>query len=429
VNIETNMKTILETLAERGFIAQTSDEQLGAYLAKQPVTVYAGFDPTAPSLHVGHLLPVMALSHFQRHGHKVIALFGGATGMIGDPSGRSDERNLQSLEVIAENLEGLRSQMARILEFSGPNPAIMVDNNDWIGPMTFVDWLREVGKHFSLGYMLGKESVRGRMESEEGISYTEFSYMTMQAYDFVHLFEKHSCTLQCGGNDQWGNITAGIDLVRRKCGAQVHGLTFPLLTTSGGEKFGKSAGNAVWLDSERTSPYHFYQYWMQTTDADVERMLKYFTFVDAGEIAELCEAHTKSPEQRQAQKRLAAETTRMIHGDHELARVEAATNALFHGNLRSLDSESIMDIFSHVPTTDLDADRVTLGVSLLDLLVESGICKSKGDARRAVEQGAIYLNDVRVHETDYNLNRKDLLCDSVIVLRRGKKDYHLIRLN
>lgn len=422
------MNSVLAILRERGFVAQTTDTQLGEILDKQPTTVYAGFDPTASSLHVGHLLPVMALAHFQRSGHKAIALFGGATGMIGDPSGRSDERNLQTPEAVAENLKRLKSQMSRILNFDGQNSAIMVDNNDWIGKMTFIDWLREVGKHFSIGYMLGKESVRGRMESESGISYTEFSYMTMQAYDFVHLFETYGCTLQFGGNDQWGNITAGIDLVRRKCGQQTYGLTLPLLTTATGEKFGKSAGNAVWLDPDLTSPYQFYQYWHATSDADVERMLKYFTFLPSDKIAEVCQHHFDQPEQRSAQKLLAEEVTRMIHGQQAADRAIAASDALFRGDLNSLKPSELNDIFSDVPSSELDSSTISEGVQAIQLLCDTGVCNSKGDARRAIEQGSIYLNNERVTSPDQLVTCADRLEGGMLILRRGKKNNHLVRI-
>jgi tyrosyl-tRNA synthetase len=421
-------KNVLTELRRRGFIQQISDDGLEAILGAAPATVYAGFDPTAPSLHVGHLLPVMALAHFQRLGHKVIALVGGATGMIGDPSGRSSERNLQTPDVIAENLEGLKRQMSLILDFTGDNPAVMVDNNDWIGRMSFVDWLREVGKHFSIGYMLGKESVKGRMEKESGISYTEFSYMTMQAYDFMHLHREMNCNLQCGGNDQWGNITAGIDLVRRKCGNQVYGLTFPLLTTANGEKFGKSAGNAVWLDAQKTSPYKFYQFWVQTSDADVQSLLNYFTFLEHDEIAQICEAHRQAPEKRLAQKRLAAEATRMIHGEDALKRVESATEALFQGRLKELTAEAIEEVFADVPQSEIESQRLQTGMPVLDLVVESGLCSSKGDARRAINAGSIYLNDQKVQADTQSVNKTHLIAGRAMILRRGKKDYHLVRV-
>ncbi len=307
--------SILNDLNERGFIAATTDEALDEHLETGSRTIYIGFDPTADSLHLGHLVPIMVLAHLQRAGHKVLMVVGGATGMIGDPSGKSDERNLLTAEQIDHNVAAVREQLARFVSFEGDCPAEIVNNHDWIGPMSFIDWLREVGKFFTINYMVAKESVKQRMASEVGISYTEFSYMTLQAYDFLHLFREKGCTIQGGGNDQWGNITAGTDLIRKaQPGAKVFGVTFPLLTTSRGEKFGKTAGNAVWLDAERTSPYQLYQYWVRSEDADVEKFLKLFTFLSLDEIAAIMAEHNESPERRAAQKALAEHATRLIHG-------------------------------------------------------------------------------------------------------------------
>ena len=420
--------SVLASLKKRGFITQLSDPEVESLVRQGRVTIYGGFDPTAPSLHVGHLLPIMALSQFQRAGHQVIALFGGATGMIGDPSGRSDERNLLTPEAVTENLTSIKQQMARFMTFEGDNAAVMVDNNEWIGKMSFVEWLRDVGKYFTVNYMLAKDSVRTRMGGESGISYTEFSYMTMQAYDFLFLYDHHQCTVQCGGNDQWGNITAGIELVRRTRAVPVYGITFPLITTSSGEKFGKSAGNAVWLDSERTSVYQFYQYWIRTEDSDVERFLKFFTFLPLERINEICDEHRNAPERRNGQKILAAEVTRLVHGDDGLERAMTASSALFGGDIRDLNAVELQEVFHDVPNSEVTRQKLCDGVPLTHLLCENGICVSKSEARRMTDQGAIYVNNVRANESDRVVNSDDILAGSNVVIRKGKKDFHLIRI-
>jgi tyrosyl-tRNA synthetase len=409
-------------------LEQVSDAGLAERLDAEPLTMYAGFDPTADSLHLGHLVPIMAMAHFQRHGHRVLAVVGGATGMVGDPSGKSEERNLLTPEAVEANAAAVKKQMACFLRFAGENPAQLLNNHDWIGAMTFVDWLREVGKFFTISYMLQKESVKKRLGSEVGISFTEFSYMTMQAYDFLHLYRAEGCSVQVGGNDQWGNITAGIDLVHKAEGAAVHGITFPLLQTSTGEKFGKTAGNAVWLDPQRTSPYQFYQYWVRTTDADVERFLKLFTFLPLEEIQTVCREHAEAPERRLGQKRLAAEATRLVHGEEGLAAAERASKALFGGELTGLSEADLLDIFADVPSAEMSADRLAEGVGILDLAAESGLAKSKGEARRAVQQGGLYLNNERVPDQERVVTAGDLLAGSVLVLRSGKKRYLLVRV-
>lgn len=422
------MRNVFDELNDRGFLQQVSHDALQRELLSQHLTVYAGFDPTASSLHVGHLLPIMALAHFQKHGHRPLVVVGGATGMVGDPSGRSTERNLLTPEAVAENARHLKKQMAKFLNFDGESAAVMLDNNDWIGPMSFVDWLCDVGKFFTVNYMLAKESVRSRVESEAGISFAEFCYMTMQAYDFLYLFDKFGCTLQCGGNDQWGNITAGIDLIRKTRAASAYGLTFPLISTSSGEKFGKSAGNAIWLDPTRTSVYQFYQYWIRTDDVDVERFLKFFTFVPLERIEEICSQHLEAPELRRAQKFLAEEATRLVHGEEAVVRARSASEALFGGELGASTKSDLEEIFRDVPTGQVNRERVRSGMLLTILLCEAGVCSSKGESRRMIEQGAIYVNNVRVNETDRLLSLDDVIADNSLVVRKGKKEYFLLRV-
>jgi len=349
--------------------------------------------------------------------------------MIGDPSGKSDERNLLSEDQINHNVAAVRDQLARFVTFDGDTSAVMLNNHDWIGPMSFIDWLREVGKYFTINYMVAKESVKQRMASDAGISYTEFSYMTLQAYDFLHLYREFGCTIQGGGNDQWGNITAGSDLIRKaEPGAKVFGLTFPLLTTSRGEKFGKTAGNAVWLDAERTSPYQLYQYWIRSEDADVEKYLNLFTFLELDEIASIMSEHNEAPERRLAQKALAEHATRLIYGEDGLAKAVAASGALFGGDLSALGAAELVDIFADVPSSTIERSRIDAGVSVLDLFAESGLAKSKGEARRKVSQGGAYVNNERVADVEATIGAGDLLADELLVLRMGKKQYHLIRV-
>jgi len=553
-----------EALAERGMIAQQSNrEAIQELLAKPGASVYVGFDPTASSLHVGHLLPIMALSHLQRAGHRPIVLVGGATGMVGDPSGRSEERNLLTAEQVAANATALKKQLSRFVSFDGPNAAIMADNHEWIGSMSFIDWLRDVGKHFTINVMQSKESVRRRISSflvepdildwvglcaslrdarragakgpiariagmldaeiaqaveaatnldqsnpsdrsdpsdrmaliltglndaikrrdlydagafagvelpgeakeylaasryaladsqverlnrllveavwpgqiarnqlnKEGLSYTEFSYMTMQAYDFLCLYDRYGCRLQGGGNDQWGNITAGIDLTRKLRGVEVFGLTFPLVTAGGGEKFGKSAGNAVWLDPTMTSPYNFYQYWVRTDDRDVEKYIKYFTFLDMAEIEQIVSEHAKAPGKRTAQRRLAAEITRIVHGQEELDKARQASEALFGGDIRGLSLQTLQEVFADVPSSQIPRERLAAGLRLSDLLRDTGLCASKGEARRAIAAGGVYVNNQKVQDVEATLSSADLLAGAILILRHGKKNYHLARFS
>jgi tyrosyl-tRNA synthetase len=416
---------IIDELESRGAIDDLTDrEALSELLSAPGQSIYIGFDPTADSLHAGSLLPALMLARFQRAGHRPIVLVGGATGMIGDPSGRNAERQLQTIETIQVNAEAIKRQLARFVEFDGSAAAIVVNNYDWTYGVSYLDFLREIGKHFTVNHMLAKESVRSRLEDREhGISYTEFSYMLLQAFDFLHLFEREGCRIQGGGSDQWGNITAGIELIRRKSAGQAFGITFPLLTTSSGEKFGKSAGNAVWLDAERTSPYQFYQYWINTDDRDVERFLKLFTFLDLEAIAELAAA---PKEQRVAQKRLAAEITRLVHGDDAVAKALKASEVLFGGEVAGMTDRDLSNIFADVPSFNID---LTSPVRIPDLLVKSGAAKSKTEAIRLVAGGGVYLNNRRVETADMHVTRGDLASETMFVLRVGKKSYYLGRVN
>jgi len=401
-------------------------EALGA----GPMTAYVGFDPTASSLHVGSLLPVMCLARLQRHGHTPIALVGGGTGLIGDPSGKTQERQLLTAEQVTENVAGIRGQLERFLDFDvKTNPATIVDNGDWLTRIGLTDFLRDIGKYFRVGYMLDKESVKRRLESDEGISFTEFSYMLMQAYDYLVLHDRHGCTLQLGGSDQWGNITAGIELIRKLRSERAYGVVFPLVTTSKGVKFGKTDAGTIWLAADRTSPYRFYQFWLNTDDRDVVTYLRYFTWLDAGTIDELVTGQQADPSSRVAQRRLAREMTRAVHGETECERAEQAAAALFGGELGDLGGDQIEEIFADVPSTEVAVERLAgAGISLAELLVETGIASSKGDARRAIEGGGIYLNNQRHGEARAAITSDRLIDGRFLVLRKGQKNYHLVRL-
>ena len=362
-------------------------------LSGNKVTVYAGFDPTADSLHLGHLVPIMALAHFQRAGHRPLMVVGGATGMVGDPSGRSEERNLLTHEQIAANVRAVRLQMERFLAFDGPNAATILDNLDWIGELSFLDWLRDVGKHFTIAAMIAKESVQCRLEG--GISYTEFSYMTLQAYDFLHLFTNHGCTLQVGGSDQWGNITAGIDLIRRVRQDQAYGITFPLVTTSSGEKFGKTAGNALWLDPRRSSPWDFYQYLIRQDDGDVIRFLNLYTFLPAQAIGELEQAVREEPHKREAQKKLAFEVTALVHGQETAKEMAHAAEVVYQSEIKGISDNTLAVVFASVPATTVTRGELVAGIPLIDLLLRTFLASSKGEARRQLQSGAVYVNNIR----------------------------------
>ncbi|MDX1566975.1 MAG: tyrosine--tRNA ligase [Longimicrobiales bacterium] len=423
--------SVLEEFRWRGMIQDITEGAEEAF-AGDPVTAYIGFDPTARSLHVGTLLPIMGLVHLQRHGHRPIAVVGGGTGLIGDPSGKSQERVLLTRDEVAHNLEGIREQLERFLDFDAEeNPARILNNLEWLGELSFVDFLRDVGKHFSVNVLLRKESIRRRLEDEEsGISYTEFSYVLLQAYDFYELYQRHGCTVQLGGSDQWGNIVAGADLIRRVAGGKAHGVVFPLLTTSAGTKFGKTEEGTIWLDPERTSPFRFYQFWINTDDADVVRYLKFFTLLDREEIAELEQAVEEEPWKREAQRRLAEDVTRRVHGEDGLRRAEEATRVLFGGeDLEGFGAEEIADIFADVPSTEIDAGELAGdGKDLLDLLAEAGVTSSKGEARRSIDQGGIYLNNRRVEEQGRTVSLDDAVEGRFLVLRKGKKRYHLVKV-
>ncbi len=422
------MTSFLSELHARGLIDQASNEEaLERLLNKPGASVYIGFDPTADSLHVGSLLPILLLARLQRAGHRPIVLVGGATGMVGDPSGRSTERNLLDLNTLAANVDAVRRQLSRFVSFEGPNAALLVDNAEWTAPVSYLDWLRNVGKYFTVNYMIAKESVRRRLEDrEQGISYTEFSYMLLQAHDFLQLFDGCGCTIQAGGSDQWGNITAGIDLVRKTRGAEVYGFTHPLLATASGEKFGKSAGNAVWLDARRTSPYQFYQFWVKTEDADVERYLKLFTFERIEAIEAAAAAHRENPERREAQKLLAARMTEIVHGKEGLDEAVRASEALFGKELSGLSDEDLASIFADVPSETMDRALLTTGLRLSQALVTAGACSSKSEATRLIQAGGVYLNNRRVN-ADAPLTEADLASKSMLVFRTGKRNFYLVR--
>jgi len=419
----------IELLRRRGLLEQISDEAgLAALFAGEQVSFYVGFDPTARSLHVGNFVPIMMMAHLQRAGHRPIAVVGGATGMIGDPSGRSSERNLLDDSAVLANLATIRAQLASFLRFDGANGAKVVNNADWTGPISYLHWLRDVGKYFSVNAMIAKESVRRRLEErDQGISYTEFSYMLLQAYDFFVLNRDEGVRLQMGGNDQWGNITAGIELIHKKGGGQAYAITSPLLLTAAGEKFGKSAGNAVWLDSELTSPFAFYQYWVRTDDRDAAKFLRMFTFLELGEIEAIEEAHAGNLAGRLAQKRLAQEVTRIVHGEAALLRAELATEILFGREIQGLSDAELADIFGDVPSRQLERNRLEGGIDLISLLVEMGASASKGEARRALTAGSIYLNNVKVTDAALMVTAAQLASESSLVVRMGKKNYFLAR--
>lgn len=420
----------LKGLENRGFTQQISDPALYDLLDKEKVMCYAGFDPSDSSLHLGHLIPIIGLMQFQRAGHRPIAVVGGATGMIGDPSGKDQERNLLTIDVIRKNEVGIREQLSRFLDFnSTENPAILVNNYDWTHPFGYLEFLRDVGKHFSVNTMISKESVKKRLESrDQGISYTEFSYQILQAYDFHHLSKTYGCRVQIGGSDQWGNITAGIDLNHRMGGEQLYGITFPLLMTAAGKKFGKSEGNAVWLDGERTRPYDFYQYLFQTDDRDVERFLKIFTLLPDEEIQELAACVVSDPEKREAQRRLAFEVTRMVHGEAGVRAAEGATRILFGSeSISGYDDATLAAIFADAPSVDIPREHLSRGIALLDLLPMTELCKSKGEARRLVGSGGLYCNNNRETQLEKIITTDDLASPSFLVLRSGKKNYFLVR--
>jgi len=423
------MQNILEELDWRGLVHQSTDPAGIKSMLEKPSTVYAGFDPTSDSLHVGSLLPLTLLRRFQLAGHRPIALVGGATGMVGDPSGKSEERNLLDKETLQKNVAGIEKQMRRFLDFTGPNAAIVVNNFDWMEGFSFLNFLRDVGKNFPVNVMLSKDSVKSRIErSDVGLSYTEFSYMLLQAYDFAYLSQSHGCSLQIGGSDQWGNITAGIDLGRRMHANQLYGMTCPLLLTSDGRKMGKTEKGAVYLSAERTSPYTFFQYFLNVADADVLNTLKFLSDVDRATYAELEISVRDRPSDRQAQKVLAESLTKMVHGDEGWEAAKAASEVLFGAEIQNLSDADLTSIFEDVPSKQLPRQSLAApGMSVIDALVNAGLSQSKGEAKRLLEGGGIYVNNRRVEASDRKLLESDLASESVMVLRSGKKKYALLR--
>jgi tyrosyl-tRNA synthetase len=417
------MTSLLDALNGRGFV-QDATPDLAARLARGPITGYVGFDPTADSLHVGNLVPVMGLAWLQRFGGTPVIVVGGGTGMVGDPSGKRAERPMLALEQIDHNVARIRDQLESFVRFDGPNAARMRNNADWLRPLTLMDFLRDVGKHFTLSYMLQKESVRSRMET--GISYTEFSYMLVQAYDFWHLWTHDGCELQMGGSDQWGNITAGAELIARREGGQGHGLVFPLLTTAAGGKFGKSEDGNVWLDPARTSPYKFYQFWLNSDDRDVERLLRFFTFLELDEIAGLMADHAADPGRRTAQRRLAEEITTLVHGGPATAGVITASRLLFGGEDLSQAGAEVFEVLAgEIPTTRIARGEVE-GLSAVEALVRTGLASSKAEARRGIQQSGFSLNGTAIKAPDRQVQASDLLVNRYVMLQKGKRSYALI---
>ncbi|MEQ2005749.1 MAG: tyrosine--tRNA ligase [Limisphaerales bacterium] len=421
---------IYEELQWRGLVSDCTDAaELQRQLAVRPVTLYCGFDPTADSLHVGSLVPLLALRRFQNAGHCPIAVAGGATGSIGDPSGKTAERQLLTKDQINANVEAVRPQLARLLDFDvQPNRASLVDNADWTAGVSFLDFLRDIGKHFSVNMMVAKESVRARMEDREaGISYTEFSYMLLQAFDFYILSRDHGCDLQIGGSDQWGNITAGTDLIRKKLARPAWGLTLPLITKADGTKFGKTEAGTIWLDAKKTSVYRFYQFWINTDDRDVVRYLKYFTFLPKEEIERLEAKHNENPASRWAHKALANEVTDLVHGEQALVQAQVSSDVLFGGSVEKITADDFADIVGEVPTREAERARLDgAGILLTEALVHAGLCPSKGQARKDVEGGGIYVNNVRETNPQRALTTSDLLFGKHILLRKGKKNYTVL---
>ncbi len=435
--------TIIDTLEERGFIeAVTHDRELREKVAESPVTCYIGFDPTASSLHIGSLVPIMSLAHMQRAGHRPIALMGGGTGLVGDPSGKTEMRQLITPEDVKENIRGIKKQLEHFIDFSG-GTALLLNNADWLSGLEYIPFLRDIGRHFSVNRMIKAESYRMRLESEEGLNFIEFNYMLLQAYDFLQLYQTHNCILQMGGSDQWGNIVAGIDLVRRVCNQQVYGLTFPLITTSSGAKMGKTASGAVWLDPERTSPYEYYQYWINTHDDDVTRFLALFTFLPMEEIREV--GKLEGAGLNSAKTVLAYQATKLAHGEEAAGAAYQATAENFGArsipdnllpsssvpraplvaNLPSLSLKIGARNEEGAPHTELPFSTMQSGMSAFDLFYATGLTKSKGEARRLIKQGGAYINDSRVSDEDQQVTTGDIE-DGRIVLRAGKKRYHIV---
>ena len=420
---------LYEELEWRGMVSEQTEGAREA-LAAGPVTAYIGFDPTASSLHVGSLLTMIGLARLQRFGHTPIAIVGGGTGMIGDPSGKSQERNLLSAEQIDENVRGVRAQLERVLDFSAaPNAARIVNNAEWLGAIDVLSFLRDVGKHFTVNYMLQKDSVSRRLESEDGISYTEFSYLILQSYDFLQLFDRFNCTFQMGGSDQWGNITAGTDLIRKVRGKKAYGLVWPLLKTSSGTKFGKTEAGTVWLDPERTSPFRFYQFWLNTDDRDVISHLKLFTWLDRERIAAIEKAVVDKPEAREAQRTLAREVTTMVHGADALARAERGSAVLFGGPLADAAVDDVLMVFADVPAVTMPRAAFAAGVSATELAVTAGVAASKGEAARLIKQGGLSVNDHKLTDERGVITLEQAFGGQLYVIRRGRRQTHVVRLS
>jgi tyrosyl-tRNA synthetase len=419
------MPSLSEDLRLRGLVHQLTDEGLWHRLDHDRLTFYIGFDPSFSSLHVGSLLQLTLLRRFQRAGHRPIALAGSGTGMIGDPGGRTDERPLLTQEEIAANVEGIRPQIARFVDLAD---GLLLDNASWLSELSMLGFLRDVGKHVTVNQMMAKEAVRARLERpDRGISYTEFSYMLLQAYDFLRLHQDYGCELQVGGSDQWGNITTGVELIRKLSGKVAHGMTTPLVVKADGTKFGKTASGAVWLDARLTSPFRFYQFFLQAEDAVVGSYLRYFTFLDVGEIADLDAETAARPERRAAQRVLAREVTTLVHGAEEASRAERASQALFGEEIASLDERTLLDVVGEAPSSTVARDAIVRGeITVVDALASSGLVSSRSEARRAVAQGGAYVNNRRVEGEERALGPDDLLHDRYVVLRRGRRDYHLL---
>jgi tyrosyl-tRNA synthetase len=418
---------LLDDLKWRGLFSQSTDEEALREAMKKPLTLYIGFDPTAPSLHVGNLVVLLALRRFQLAGHNPIALVGGATGLIGDPSGKSEERTLNTSDVVEQWVGRIKDQVSKFLDFkASPNPAIVVNNLDWTSPLSAIEFMRDIGKHFSVNQMLSKDSVSSRLESG-GISYTEFSYQVLQSFDFLELYRRNKCTLQLGGSDQWGNIVGGLDLIRRVEGGSGHALTIPLLAKADGTKFGKTAGGSIWLDPSMTSPYAFFQYWLNTDDKDVINFLKVFSFKSREEIEALEKTHLENPGAREAHRALARELTSLVHSQDICDRVEAAARALFgQGELSELDEATLSSAIAELPRTTVKSGEVV--PTWVDLLAATGVVDSKSAARRIVKEGGAYLNNIKILAEDFAPSKTDFLCGKYAVLRKGKRDLAAVEL-
>ncbi|MDA8310419.1 MAG: tyrosine--tRNA ligase [Actinomycetota bacterium] len=419
------MPTLSEDLRFRGLVHQVTDERLWGRLDGERLTLYIGFDPSFASLHIGSLLQLALLRRFQLAGHRPIALAGGGTGMVGDPGGRTDERQLLTPEALAANVNGIRPQLARFVDL---DDGLLLDNGAWLSSLSVIGFLRDVGKHFTVNQMLAKEAVRARLERvDQGISYTEFSYMLLQAYDFLRLHDDYGCELQVGGSDQWGNITMGVELIRKRSGALAYGMTTPLVVKADGTKFGKTASGAVWLDPALTSPFRFYQFLLQTEDAVVGAYLRYFTFRDHEEIVDLDREVAERPQRRAAQRALAHDVTVMVHGEEEAARAERASRALFGEEIADLDEPTLLDVVGEAPTTAVPYDALQRGdLRLVDALASSGLAASRAEARRTIAQGGVYVNNRRVKDEEQSIGPADLLHGRYVLLRRGRRDYHLL---